>query len=87
MYVAITPIQDPDNWIAKRRAARMATLTVQALERANETSGDLREAFQLLLADRFTPARASNLLEDIDGLVKVGKELRHNSSRSLSGGL
>lgn len=87
IYVLPTPVQDPDTWIAKRRAARTATLTVQALERAHETSGDLREAFQLLLADRFTPVRASNLLEDIHGLVKVGKELQHTSSRSLPGGV
>lgn len=75
-YASPAPISNPDTWIEKRRNIRTMTLSIEALNNANQASEEFKEAFELLLEDKFTIARANALLSDIESLLKVAEDLK-----------
>ncbi|MEH2167823.1 MAG: hypothetical protein V7K41_14330 [Nostoc sp.] len=77
-YMAADPISDPDAWIEKRQNILTMTLSIEALDNASESAKDFKEAFKLLLEDKFTIARANELLSDINSLLNVAKEIKNN---------
>ncbi|MDZ8065509.1 MAG: hypothetical protein RMY64_07690 [Nostoc sp. DedQUE08] len=77
-YTAADPISDPDEWIEKRQNILTMTLSIEALNDASESAKDFKEAFQLLLEDKFTIARANELLSEINSLVNVAEEIKNN---------
>ncbi|MEH2215394.1 hypothetical protein [Nostoc sp.] len=77
-YTAADSISDPDEWIEKRRDILTITLSIEALNNASESAKDFKEAFKLLLEDKFTIARANELLSDINSLVHVAEEIKNN---------
>ncbi|MDZ8030704.1 hypothetical protein [Nostoc sp. DedSLP04] len=77
-YTAADPISDPDEWIEKRQKILTITLSIEALNDASESAKDFKEAFQLLLEDKFTIARANELLSEINSLVNVAEEIKNN---------
>ncbi len=77
-YTAADPISDPDAWIERRRDILTMTLSIEALNNASESAKDFKEAFKLLLEDKFTIARANELLSDINSLVNVAEEIKNN---------
>ncbi|MFN6477802.1 hypothetical protein [Nostoc sp. DedQUE07] len=77
-YTAADPISDPDEWIEKRQKILTMTLSIEALNDASESAKDFKEAFQLLLEDKFTIARANELLSEINSLVNVAEEIKNN---------
>jgi hypothetical protein len=77
-YTAAEPISNPDEWIEKRRDILTMTLSIEALNNASESAKNFKEAFQLLLEDKFTIARANELLSDINSLLNVTEEIKNN---------
>ncbi|MBD0385509.1 MAG: hypothetical protein ICV54_03005, partial [Nostoc sp. C3-bin3] len=77
-YTAAEPISDPDEWIEKRQNILTMTLSIEALNNTSKSAQDFKEAFQLLLEDKFTIARANELLSDISSLVNVAEEIKNN---------
>jgi hypothetical protein len=75
-YVSPVPISNPDTWIEKRRNIRTMTLSIEALNNANQASEEFKEAFELLLEDKFTIAHANALLSDIESLLKIAEDLK-----------
>lgn len=83
-YTAPTPISKPDSWIEQRRNIRTTTLSIEALNNAAQASEQFKEAFKLLLEDKFTIARANALLSDIEFLLTIVEDLKQaNNSPSL----
>lgn len=79
-YVSSQPISDPSKWIALRAEINTANLSAQALVDAAQTTRDLKEAFEDLLSDKLTVARAIILVDNIRELGLIAKRLR--SSRA-----
>lgn len=77
-YTAADPISDADAWIERRRNILTMTLSIEALNNASESAKDFKEAFQLLLEDKFTIARANELLSEINSLVNIAEEIKNN---------
>lgn len=77
-YTAADSISEADEWIEKRRDILTMTLSIEALNNASESAKDFKEAFKLLLEDKFTIARANELLSDINSLVNVAEEIKNN---------
>ncbi|MEH2045585.1 hypothetical protein [Nostoc sp.] len=77
-YTAADPISDPDAWIERRRNILTMTLSIEALNDASESAKDFQEAFKLLLEDKFTIARANELLSEINSLVNLAEEIKNN---------
>ncbi|WP_196525352.1 hypothetical protein [Nostoc commune] len=77
-YTADDSISDPDAWIEQRRNILTMTLSIEALNNASESAKEFKEAFKLLLEDKFTIARANELLFDINSLVNVAEEIKNN---------
>ncbi|MCC5627529.1 hypothetical protein LC613_04935 [Nostoc sphaeroides CHAB 2801] len=77
-YTAADLISDPDAWIERRRNILTMTLSIEALNDASESAKDFKEAFKLLLEDKFTIARANELLSDINSLVNVAEGIKNN---------
>ncbi|WP_334937133.1 hypothetical protein [Nostoc sp.] len=77
-YTATDSISEADEWIEKRRNILTMTLSIEALNNASESAKDFKEAFKLLLEDKFTIARANELLSDINSLVNVAEEIKNN---------
>lgn len=75
-YAAPVPISNPDAWIEERRNIRTMTLSIEALNNATQASEEFKEAFQLLLENKFTIARANALLSDIESLLKIAEDLK-----------
>jgi len=75
-YTSSVPISDPDTWIEKRRNIWKMTLSIEALNNANQASKEFKEAFELLLEDKFTIAHANALLSDIESLLKIAEDLK-----------
>lgn len=84
-YEATTPIDNPDDWIVKRRNIRTMTLSIEALNSATQASKEFKESFELLLEDKFTIARANALLSEIEYLVKIAEELKQTNNLSQQG--
>lgn len=76
LYAAPESINNPDAWIAKRRNIRTMTLSIEALNNANQASQEFKKSFQLLLEDKFTVGRANALLSDIESLLNVAENLK-----------
>lgn len=77
-YTTADPISDPDEWIEKRRNILTMTLSIEALNDASKSAQNFKEAFQLLLEDKFTIARANELLSEINSLVNVAEQIKRN---------
>ncbi|MBN3926610.1 MAG: hypothetical protein HWQ37_26600 [Nostoc sp. NMS4] len=77
-YTSANSISDPDAWIEHRRNILTMTLSIEALNNASKSAKDFKEAFQLLLEDKFTIARANELLFDINSLLNVAEEIKNN---------
>ncbi|MBD2438280.1 hypothetical protein H6G69_15885 [Nostoc sp. FACHB-110] len=77
-YTAGEPISNPDEWIKNRQDILTMTLSIEALNNASESAKDFKEAFQLLLEDKFTISRANELLSNINSLLKVAEEIKNN---------
>lgn len=80
-YAASNPINNPDEWIAQRRKIRTMTLSIEALNNASQASEEFKEAFQLLLEDKFTIGQANALLSDIESLLSVAEELKQQPNK------
>lgn len=80
-YADPNPINNPDEWIAQRRDIRTMTLSIEALDNASQASEEFKEAFQLLLEDKFTVGRANALLSDIESLLKVAEQLKKQNNK------
>lgn len=81
-YVSSTPIESPSEWIAMRAEISSTNLTSEALDEAAETSRELIKAFEDLLSDRLTAARASALVDSIRQLSEIARGLRKASSQN-----
>lgn len=81
-YLSSRPIDDPSKWISLRAEISKASLSSQALDDAAQTSKDLKEAFQDLLSDKLTVARASALVDSIRELAEIAKGLRESGSQN-----
>jgi DNA-binding transcriptional MerR regulator len=75
-YVAPKPIENPNAWVLERRDIRTMTLSIEALNNYTQASEEFKEAFKLILSDKFTMARANALLSDIESLLKVAEDLK-----------
>ena len=75
-YTSPVPINDPDAWVEDRRNIRMMTLSIEALNNATQASEEFKQAFELLLEDKFTIARANAFLSDVESLLKVAEDLK-----------
>lgn len=84
-YKASVPISNPDNWIEERRNIRTMTLSIEALNNATQSSEEFKQAFQLLLEDKFTIANANALLSDIESLLKVAEHLKKTTNSPKQG--
>lgn len=80
-YAASNPISNPDEWIIQRRKIRTMTLSIEALNNATRASKEFKEAFQLLLEDKFTIGRANALLSDIESLLSLAEELKQQPNK------
>lgn len=75
-YASQTPIANPDAWIEKRRTIRQMELTAESLGSATKASEEFKEGFELLLQDKFTLARANELLSSVNSLLKAALALK-----------
>ena len=75
-YAMPVPINNPDTWIEQRRNIRTMTLSIEALNNATQASEEFKEAFELLLEDKFTIASANALLSNIESLLKIAEDLK-----------
>ena len=78
-YVSAVPIGNKDAWLDQRRDIRDLTLSVEAINTANQASEDFKQAFQLLLEDKFTVSRANAFLAEVDSLLKVAEGLKKSN--------
>jgi hypothetical protein len=79
-YASTNPIDNPDEWIEKRRNIRTMTLSIEALNNANQASEDFKESFQLLLEDKFTVGRANALLSDVESLINIAETIKKGTN-------
>jgi hypothetical protein len=79
-FASERPIENPDNWIVKRRQVRTMTLSVQGLDDAIKATESFKESFRLLLEDKFTIGRANALLSEIESLINLTENLQKSSN-------
>ncbi len=84
-YTSKIPVSNPDDWIESRRNIRKITLSIEALDSSIQASEEFKEAFKLLLEDKFTIARANALLSDVESLLKVVDDLKKATISSQKG--
>jgi hypothetical protein len=77
-YVSPEPIGNPDGWIQKRQAIRLLSVTSDSLGSATKASKQFKEAFELLLEDKFSLARANDLMSSINLLLKAVMTLKQS---------
>jgi hypothetical protein len=75
-YVSIEPISNPDGWVQKRQTIRLLSVTSDSLSAATKASKQFKEAFELLLEDKFTLARANDLMSSVNLLLKAVMTLK-----------
>jgi hypothetical protein len=79
-FASEQPIENPDDWIIKRRQVRTMTLSVQGLDDAIKATESFKESFRLLLEDKFTIGRANALLSEIESLINLTENLQKSSN-------
>ncbi|BAC89651.1 hypothetical protein [Gloeobacter violaceus] len=74
-YIALQPVEKSEGWVEKRKEIRLITFRIDELDKAQKAASSLLEAFEALLQNDLTPARAAELLADIEAFLKLTQRL------------